>query len=284
MTSLPMVPFALGMVSVSGSAPFVALVFDDGAAVSLRSLRALAIELGLSIPSGGLFDLLQDWDRVFPALARLVQVVAYDDSARGHRSHFVAEEFLTAEQLVPEARQIIRIRDGRPSALPVTVQGAASSSLRFAESMLSARANFCLGAIMGRMCRHADIPTARGAIAGWTLATEFVRADEKGFERLSTPGSLVLGPLFVPAAFAGDLAGVEYVVALMASPILRGDMGVIAAGVADSISALSRNALLLPGDVVIVGSDPSTTMPDSATADVVETTASGFGRQTISLQ
>jgi len=37
------IPFALAMASVSGSAPFVALIFDDGAAVSLHSVRALAV-------------------------------------------------------------------------------------------------------------------------------------------------------------------------------------------------------------------------------------------------
>jgi len=114
------IPFALAMASVSGSAPFVALIFDDGAAVSLHSVRALAVELGLVIPQGTVFDLIEDWERVFPALCALVNALAHSDAAQGHRGDFVAEDLLTMERLLPEARQIFRIGDGPMRSLPTS--------------------------------------------------------------------------------------------------------------------------------------------------------------------
>ena len=70
--SYPPVPFALGTFTVSGSPGFLALVFEDGAAVSLHSILPLAGKLGLTISSSrSLSDLLQDWDRNFAALSVL---------------------------------------------------------------------------------------------------------------------------------------------------------------------------------------------------------------------
>lgn len=277
------VPFALAMASVSGSAPFVALVFDDGAAVSLHSVRALAGDLGLKLPQGTVFNLIEDWDRSFPALCHLVQVLAHGDEAQGHRGHFVAEDLLTMERLLPEARQVIRVGDGPTRVLPPAVQVGAGASVMLDERMQAAVPNLCIAAVMGRLCRNADAEAAEAAVAGWTLATELVRADQTGLARCSTPGSLMLGPLFVPAPFAADLMTGEALLATTGAPAMQGPLSTFAAPMADSIALLSQDCLLTPGDVIVAGDPPREDILPAGQIDTLETVAAGFGRQTVSL-
>lgn len=277
------VPFALAMASVSGSAPFVALVFDDGAAVSLHSVRALAGELGLKLPRGTVFDLVEDWDRSFPVLADLVQVLAHGDEARGHRGHFVAEDLLTMERLLPEARQVIRVGDGAPRVLPAAVQVGAGASVLLDDAMQAAVPNLCFAAVVGRMCRDLDKTAAAGAIAGWTLATELLRLDRTGLGRCSSPGALVLGPLFVPAPFANELLSGEALLATTGAPAMRRVLSDFATPMPGHIAALSRDCLLTPGDVIVAGGLPPGDIPPAGKIDTLEAVAAGFGRQTVSL-
>lgn len=281
--ALPPVTFSLGMASTNGSPPHLVLFFDDGVAVSMHSVRALAIELGLALPHRSVFEILHDWDRAFPALMELVQELAYGERAQGHRGNFITDDLLYAERLLPETRQIFRLTEHGPMSLPVTVQTAATASVALDKSMQKARANFCLAAIVGRICSNVDETQAHGAMAGWTLATEIVRPDGASFARRSSPGSLVIGPVMVPAAFAGDLRGIEYVFALMGKPVSRGDLGALAGLAPQAISSLSHDCLLVPGDIVLVGPEPSGELPEAGSIDVVDAMASGFGHQKISL-
>ncbi len=284
MTATSPVTFALGMASSNGSPPSVVLFFDDGATVALHSVRGLAVEMGLRLHQQTVFDLLQDWDRSIVALTELVQALAYSDRARGHRGHFVTEDVWTSERLAPEARQIFRLLESGAEVLPVTVQGAASAILVLNAATRRARPNLCLAAVLGRACRHADEVAACSAIAGWTLATELVQTERAGLGRLSAPASLILGPLLVPSAFAGDLSGIPYVLALMGRPVIRGTLDTLARPVAAGISSLSQDALLLPGDVVVAGPGPPPDMLEAESTDVIEAFASGFGRQKVSLR
>jgi 2-keto-4-pentenoate hydratase/2-oxohepta-3-ene-1,7-dioic acid hydratase in catechol pathway len=280
----PPVTFSLGMTSVEGSPPFAALVFDDGAAVSLHSVRGLAMEMGRVLPDGGVDALLQDWDRTLPALMELVQALAYDDRARGHRRHFVEEHILTPERLLPGARQIFRLVGGAAVCLPVSVQGSSAGTLVLDDAMRKARPNFCLAAVIGRMIRNVDENGARDAIAGWTLATELVRAGVDGFAARAAPGSLVLGPFMVPRAFAGDLEAIPFRLNLMGRTAAQGLLDTLARPVAAGIAELSRHALLLPGDVIVAGPGVAPDAPEAEGIDVIEAWASGFGRQKTSLQ
>ncbi|RZN31445.1 fumarylacetoacetate hydrolase family protein [Bradyrhizobium sp. Leo121] len=283
MSGQPQVPFSLAMSSVSGSAPFVALVFDDGAAVSLHSVRALATELGLVVPQGTVFDLVEDWERAFPALCVLVNALAYSKTAQGHRGNFVAEDLLTMERLLPEARQTFRIGDGPVRALPASVQVGASASVLLDDAMKEAQPNLCLGAVIGRMCRRVDATNARHAIAGWALATELVRTGENGLTRCSAPGSLILGPLFVPAPFAEGLFDGEALLALTGAPAQTRQVKGLAEGLEDQIAALSEYSLLLPGDVIVSGPSANPSLFAADQIDTIEAVAGGFGRQTVSL-
>jgi len=271
------------MASVSGSAPFVALIFDDGAAVSLHSVRALAVELGLVIPQGTVFDLIEDWERVFPALCALVNALAHSDAAQGHRGDFVAEDLLTMERLLPEARQIFRIGDGPMRSLPTSAQVGASASVYLDEAMKSARPNLCLAAVMGRMARRVDAENADRAIAGWTLATELVATKESGLARCSAPGALALGPLFVPAPFAEALMEGDALLALTGAPSQRRQLRSFAEGLAEQIAQLSQTCLLLPGDVIVGGTPADPSLNPAEQIDTIEAVAGGFGRQTVSL-
>lgn len=283
MTDAEKVPFALAMASVSGSTPFVVLVFDDGAAVSLHSVRALALELGLKLPEGTVFDLIEDWDRTFPALATLVHVLAHGDQAQGHRGDFVAEDLLTMELLLGEARQIIRVGDGEPRISSITAQVGASASINLNETMQSANANPCLAAIVGKLCHHVNNDTAEASIAGFTLTTEIVQTDKNGFERSGAPGSVIVGPLFVPAIFAAPFLEGDVMLALTGAPAVQTSLASCVANLGEQISTLSQSILLLPGDIVITGPPASTETTKLGNVDTIEVVAKGFGRQTISL-
>ncbi len=280
----PPVPFALGMYAVSGSPPFSTLIFDDGAAVALEALAPLITRLNLSLPRASVFELVQHWDRTLPQLVDLVQTLAYADEARGHRAAFQSEEFLTAQRLLPEARQVYRVRETDTALIPTSAQGAAAGRIRLDDNLRKGRVGLCLAAVIGRMCHKADTETARASIAGWTMATEIVRPDRTGFVRNAAPGSVFLGPMMVPAIFGGDLTGVTYLLALMTNPVQQGDFADLARTAPDQIARLSHDALLLPGDVVILGDDPVGDAPDAEHIDVVEAMAKGLGRQIISLQ
>ena len=232
----PPAPFALGMYSVSNSPAFPTLVFDDRAAVALEALSALITRLNLSPTRSSVFDLVRHWDRTLPQLVDLVQMLACSGDAAGHRAAFQSEDFLTAERLRPEARQIYRLRKGDASLIPTPAQGAAE----------------------GRS-----------------------RLDDK---RNAAPGSLFLGPLIVPAVFGGDPYGTKYLLALMTNPAQRGDFGELARARPDRIAGLGQDALLLLGDVIVVGADPAEDAPEAESIDVVEAAAAGFGRQIISTQ
>lgn len=277
------VPFGLAMASVSGSTPFIALVFNDGAAVSLHSVRPLASELGLKLPHSTVFELIENWDHSFTALVTLVQALAYGDEAQGHRGNFVSEDLLTMERLLPEARQTIRVGDGMSRLVAASAQVGANASIKISENMLKAKPNVCLGAIMGNMCHNADRDTVAASIAGWTLATEMVRLDQDGMTRCAAPGALIVGPVFVPAPFAPSLLEGEVLLALTGAPAFQGSLHRYAAELADEIAVLSEDMLLLPGDIVVCGPPASEEVMSAGTVDTVEAVAAGFGRQTVSL-
>lgn len=281
---LPPVPFALGMASSNGSPPFPLLVFDDGAAVALHSVRALATELGLPLPCDSVFALLQDWDRSIAALATLAQALAYDDRARGHRGYFAPEDLFHPERLVPETRQMFRLQGEQSVAVPVSSQGGAQSSLALDQSAQDSVPSFALCAVMGRMCRDAEPEAAARAIAGWTLGVELQRSRQSGVGRHGAPGSLVLGPVIVPAIFTGDLAGCSFRFATMGNVVAAGPLSRWSSDAAGRIAALSREALLLPGDIIVFGEAPAEGTPPAGAVDMLEATAPGFGQIKVSLR
>lgn len=278
---LPPVTFALGMSSAYGGPAFPVLYFDDGAAVALHAVRALATDLNIPLPHASVGDILRDWDRAFAALAELAQVLAYDDKARGHRGEFVPEDLLTPALLLQDARQIFRLKGDKRLVLPVSVQAAAAGSIKLDQTMMAARPNVCLAAVLGRECHAVDERAARSAIAGWTLVTELCGQDGNC---LNSPGAVILGPLLVPAVFAGELNDISYALALMGQQVAQGTLEAFAMNAGQSIAGLSHECLLLPGDVVILGPGPANGDIKAGAVDTIEAYASGFGVQRIALQ
>lgn len=283
MTELPPVTFALGMASVAGSPPYPVLLFDDGAAVSLHALRGLAAKLGMSLPTQSIFALLQSWNLNFHQLIELVQALAYDDVAKGHRGEFTTEDFLALEDLLPQARQVFRCEGAAHMSLPVSVLGPPNGVLHLGEHLKSGHPNFCLGAIMGQACEDIPQSEALSCIAGWTIVTEFVRTDVEGLAQRGVPRSTVLGPVMVPTAFGGQLDSIPFELTAMGGKVITGTLDQFTGLAAAAISELSHACLLQNGDVVIVGGGPDARYPELGTVDVVEAYASGFGRQQTSL-
>ena len=267
----PPVPFAIGMASTSGSPPFVALVFDDDVAVSLHAIRPLAAELGLRIPKGTLFDLLQAWEPSLYALSTLVQVLAYDDRGRGHRGHVMPEGLLSAEAPMPEARQIIRVGAKPPILLPVTTQTSAHATMALSESARKARPSPTLAAVIGP-----------AGIAGWMLALELVGAAQDPIDAHGAPGTLALGPLMLADAFSGNDAA-ELTFGVMGRATRTLNFGALKRDLTAAHEALKTRIQLLPGDVLVLGQEPDPDTPEAGQIDTFELSGPGLGHARISL-
>lgn len=271
------------MASVAGSPPFLTMVFEGGVTVAFHSVRALAVKLGLRLDQSNVFELLQDWNVALPALTNLVHALAFEDVAIGHRGNFTEEGMMTVERLLPEARQLFRVSPVGTHALPVTVQASAHSTLVLDAEFQSARPNVCLGAVIGRMCRHTDETEAQEAIAGWVLVTEMVDLNRQGLSQIGYPGSVMIGPNFVPRHLA-ELDGSHFQMSLTGKKVLSGSFQKIGKQAAASVALLSKNTLLLPGDIVVLGSAAASDAPPLGSEDVLKTVANGLGQQIVSLQ
>lgn len=284
MTDFPPVTFALHTGSMIGCPPFPVLVFDDGASVAFHAVHPLAERLGLHIPNGSIFDLLQDWDRNFPALAELVQALAYSDLARGHRGEFVPSEMITIEALVPEARQVFRMTPRGAAPLPATAMTGPAGTVLLDDAMQQATPAPCLAAVIGKGCKNVDAADVHHVIAGWALGVEIPAPSDDALPRTGSAGSLIIGPHLVPAGFANKLAGIAYRFGVMGREIDTGDLGEFATQLAPAIAATSERVRLLPGDIVTIAADPSPDVPNAGAVDMIEVLAPGLGYLKISLK
>ena len=282
------VPFALGTFSVSGSPGFLAFVFEDGATVSLHAVMPLAAELGLRLGDvSSLFTLLQDWDRNLEALRRLADCLAYGSAASGYRGDFISEEFLHALKPLSGTRQIFRALAGSNAfmSVPITVLGNPADPIFLPDELRQLKPNFCLSTVFGRMARDMSPDRAGNSIAGYMMATELVHSDmNSDMCRLSAPGTLITGPLFVPRAFLRDFASTQFMLALNGGEVQRDALVRLADDIAGRAANLSRRALLLPGDVLLTGLADNPETPTLVEGDILEAIASGFGRQHINIQ
>ncbi|PVH28686.1 fumarylacetoacetate hydrolase family protein [Pararhodobacter oceanensis] len=274
MTDVPPVTFALRMGSMIGCPPFPVLDFDDGASVALHAVRPLAETLGLRIPEGTIFDLVQDWERGFPALAELVQALAYSPMAVGHRGDFVPSELITDESLLPAARQVFLRRGACVETPPISTVAKASGPLTLGDQMKPARPSFCLAAVIGKQATGVPQEAAPSVIAGWAIGVELRAADSAG---RPVPGALIIGPNLVPAAFASDLSGIPYTMGMMGREVAHGALSDLSAQMPGFLAEVSAMTTLLPGDLLVIPATPSPDTPAAGTVDTLEALASGFG-------
>lgn len=270
-SDLPIVPFAIGMSSLNGCPPFMTLVFDDGVAVPLHAVLPLAARLGLHLPRTTLFDFLADWSGSLDALARLVQALAYDDRARGHRGQMMPEGLLHPEAPLPEARHIFDITDGKTTLRPVTVQVSAGATISLDDSGQTARLSPGLAAVVGGE-----------GIAGWLLGVSLIRDAEASFGALGLAGSLALGPLFLPEIFARDEEA-KITFGVMGRVVSEMPVAPLKSRLVKAAGHIISHVRCLPGDIIFCGTTPDPDLPKAGMIDMLELTAPGLGHAQVSL-
>lgn len=284
--SYPPISFALGMFSACGSPPFLALVFDDGAAVSLHSVRGLMARLNIRINASTLFDVLQSWEENFQELQRLVTLLAYDDEARGYRGSFVDVTTLVPSSLLPNPRQVFRVGSGQAYSLPPTVVGFSSHIFQLPPGLQDARPNLALAAVVGSIVNETQLERAHPPIAGYILTLELGLTNQPELRYNGYPGTVILGPLFIPTEFLNDFTEQKFCMAMMSNTVQLINFEGWNQKISDEISDLSRNILILPGDIVLY-TDPSSLnkqLPPVSAFDVIEASNEIFGKIIVNIK
>ena len=130
----------------------------------------------------------------------------------------------------------------------------------------------------------ATLQEAEDAIAGYvTLSDYTVAADWEAGNTLAAkqgPTLLAAGPYLLPAAFADDQQNLQCVISFNGESRLEWS-GPQIAPIARTLSKLSQQVQLFPGDLVAVGPKHSPTgQTRLEDGDIIEAAVSGLGRQT----
>lgn len=166
----------------------------------------------------------------------------------------------------PNASAAARFTNRSPASL--IASGAAVYCAESAESVLAeatvVRHELFLAMWIARRARNVELGAARSAVAGFCVASDFTRRGLDGRPKLpwfgdSPVGSLALGPCFVPAP-CFDLTQVRAQVRCSrvdggersAKPTRTAELGDLGPDVELAIAALSRLAILHPGDLILI--------------------------------
>lgn len=295
------VPFALGMFSAAGSPPFLGIVLDDEAVVSLHGLAPLAATLGLKLDGRqSLFDLLQNWETNFLSLCRLVQALADDHIGHGYRGTVTPIDLLQVHAPISVPRQIICVTEtydphaagSEPlirfaARLPSTLSGPSDKIVLPA---LRDDVTGCaqLGVVLGRTAHYVPRHRARHCIAGYMVTNRILShaADTQateGMAFLGAPTFLPTGPLFVPSTFLPSPSHLFARMTLNGEVVQNEPLATVLHTLPERIEALTARHLMLPGDVVCIGTPVgrvSAPRPLLIDGDVVEAAIDGLGRQT----
>jgi 2-keto-4-pentenoate hydratase/2-oxohepta-3-ene-1,7-dioic acid hydratase in catechol pathway len=315
----PETPFALGTFAAGDGAPFAALVREERAAplaphlgdpVSLRALvedwdeafprlQALADALEASAYEHALADLrplppLLPPGQIFQAGANYRQHVLdlmAGAAARGDSSDGLSDG--DRERARAELEE--RLRSGRPFVF-----------LGSGHAMVGARDDVILpadceqpdwelelAAVIGRPARRVPRERALECVAGYTICNDvtardaLIRPDARslGLDWLAgknAPTFLPTGPLFVPAAHAGDPMDLRITLKVNGATMQDESTSDMVFGVAALIEFVSTVAQLRPGDVILTGSPAGNGASHGtflAPGDVMEGTITGLGTQ-----
>jgi len=314
-------PFAVGMFSVPGQAPFPGLV-ADGQVRDLAADRDFAVFAGADPLSTR--SLLEHWDEALPRLRstagegpdsgwirvdRLrthapVEPRQIFQSGANYRTHVielaVAHEPAggrPAEQIRAEAAAMMDVRaaTGEPYlfiGLPSSVTGP------YDDVVLP---SWCtqpdweleLAAVIGAPAWRVTAEQAPRHIAGYTIANDITARDQVfrrdmpgiGTDWLrgkNAPGFTPLGPYLLPAAFAGDPAGMRLTLTLNGQVMQNESANDMIFGVARLVSYASQVTTLLPGDLVLTGSPAGNGLAWGRVlqpGDMMEATITGLGTQ-----
>lgn len=150
-----------------------------------------------------------------------------------------------------------------------------------------------LAAVIGAPAWRVEAEQALRHVAGYTIANDITARDQVfrrdmpgiGTDWLrgkNAPGFTPLGPYLVPAAFAGDPAGMRLTLTLNGQVMQDESAKDMIFGVARLVSYASQVTTLLPGDLVLTGSPAGNGLAWGRVlrpGDLMEATITGLGTQ-----
>ena len=264
------IPFVLAMATMSGSPVFPIVVLDDEAAISVDALAPLAARLGHGLTrQESVFDLLQDWQRNFPALCQAV--MALDDQSLGKytRSAVSALEFFELVAPIARPRQAFCM-DRDLASRPVSQLAGPTAKIPMPPGADSLMARAEIGLVVGAPCYLASAIEASQALAGFVVSTHFWDQRYNSF----APATAPIGPYFVPKAFTPETLSVN--IAFNGEDSIESSFNQRAAK--KCLQQVSSKCQLFPGDLIAVplGEFGS---PQLGDGDIIETAISGLGQQ-----
>lgn len=286
-------PFLLGMFTVSGSPAFPALILDDEAAIAIDAVAPLAARLGMALTGKEtVFGLLQNWDHNAAALAATVDALADAATGKYFRSALTASEFLTPCAPLETPRQILvelTGTSGQPHFVAKLQSAIAGPKAKIHLPQRSGHvvAEAKIGLVIGRPIYQVDPDQAEQAIAGYVTATDLTLLSQENANWMlakSQPCFLPIGPYFVPRISAGIADALAINIAVNGERSFPSTLAHRAENLATSLSRLSQDIQLFPGDLVCCGvSDgPSLSdLPPLGDGDIIETAIHGLGQQTL---
>jgi acylpyruvate hydrolase len=153
-----------------------------------------------------------------------------------------------------------------------------------------------LGVVVGRTLRHADQPTAREAIAGYTVANDVSVRDwqyrtGQWLQGKAWDASTPIGPVVVTPDELDPFEGVTVTCRVNGEQVQSGNTAELVFDAAALLAYISTFTVLRPGDLVLTGTpggvgvarEPQRFLTDG---DVLETEITGLGscRNTVRLQ
>lgn len=199
------------------------------------------------------------------------------------------------EQKVRDEQMFAKRLEGEPYMgfkLPSTIAGP-NDVLSIPPKAKSVDWELELGVVISRRCRNVSRAHAMEFIAGYTIVNDITARDavfRKDVPNLGTdwlasknaPGYLPIGPLVVPAAFIADPYALRMTLRLNGIVMQDELVSDMLFDIAAQIEYISRNAVLLPGDVICTGTPGGcgTHMGRFLTpGDEIESMITGLGTQ-----
>lgn len=288
-------PFLLGMFTVSGSPAFPALILDDEAAISIDAVAPLAAGLGMALTGKEtVFDLLQNWDHNAAALAATVEALADPATGKYFRSALTASEFLTPCAPLETPRQVLVELTGTSDSpyFVAKLQSAIAgpkAKIHLPRHPGHVVAEAKIGLVIGRPIYQVDPDQAEQAIAGYITATDLTLLPEENANAnwllaKSQPCFLPIGPYFVPRFSAGVADALAINIAVNGERSFPSTLTHRSESLATSLSRLSQDIQLFPGDIVCCGVSNALSLRDLpclGDGDIIETAIHGLGQQTL---
>jgi 2,4-didehydro-3-deoxy-L-rhamnonate hydrolase len=197
---------------------------------------------------------------------------------------------------VADAAQLIaqRLR-GEPYVcvrLPSTVSGAADA-LEIPAHAQRVDWELELGVVIGKSARRVSRQQAMEIVAGYTLVNDItvrewvIRSDlprlgSDWLQSKGTPGSLPMGPYFIPASLVADPYALRLTLRLNGEIMQDELVADMLFDIATQIEYISKHARLLPGDVICSGTPAGCGTRYQRflkPGDLIEATAPGMGIQ-----